>query len=117
MEWKGRVRQVGRGWDRRITRDQEKRGPGLPAVPRVKPRKFRERTLAKRSYVVKVNLLYLQRSVESGRSKNGAGNQICWPFQRPRLKRTMPAAAMAASAMTMDQKTPLERMRTVMARK
>src|SRR5260370_6158743 len=46
-----------------------------------------------------------------------SGGQICWTFQRPRLKRMMPTAAMEASAMTMSQKTPLECMRAVIARK
>ena len=42
---------------------------------------------------------------------------ISWRFQRPRLNRMMLTAAMKPSAMTMDQKTPLECMRAVIAKK
>src|SRR6267378_2192684 len=52
QEWKGRVRQVRRGWDRRISWAQEKRGPGLPTVPWV----LYPGISGKGRYVVKVNL-------------------------------------------------------------
>src|SRR6266478_4601340 len=99
------------------------------------PRNFRKGTVAKRRYDVKVNLPEI--SVQAFRkNKNGRahchfetlrkwraawhrnfGFQICWTFQRPRLNKTMLTVAMKPSAMTMDQKTPLECIRAGIARK
>src|SRR5712664_3313253 len=43
------------------------------------------------------------------------GVQICWRFQRPLLNNTTPAAAIAASAITIERKTPFERIFNGMA--
>jgi hypothetical protein len=53
-----------RGWDRRISWAQEKRGPRLPTVPWGYPRNYTGGTLAERMYIVKVDLLWPKRSME-----------------------------------------------------
>src|SRR6267154_4332238 len=135
QEWKGRVRQVRRGWDRRISWAQEKRGPGLLSRGFCTP-EFQERDGSKakvccQSKFTRAAAMQVFREFKNGRAprlfetlrKWGAashrnfGVQICWTFQWPRLNKTMLTAAMKPSAMTMDQKTPLECIRAGIARK
>src|SRR6267378_2192683 len=95
------------------------------------PRNFRKGKVCCQSKFTRAAAMQVFREFENGRAprhfetlrKWGAashrnfGVQICWTFQWPRLNKTMLTAAMKPSAMTMDQKTPLECIRAGIARK